>query len=288
MKEIKQEEILELIRQGKSQTEMAGILDVSQPTVSNKINKIDPALVKEAEKEAKRREQEEILELIRQGTSKKEIIGILGVSEPTVYSKINEIDPALVEETEREAERREKEKILELMRQGKSKSEVANTLGVSLATVYKRINKIDLTLVKEAEEEAERRKQKGAIYKKMKEGQLTVSDVKAYRNIVDEKYDRANYSEIVLLINGYIKTKQITEAIRFLNVIINDEGLQCLDIEKIKNLKIQVEQIQKRQMVRRMLRAGKKTSDIMIQTRLRKTEIEAIKEEMEQKLGREI
>ena len=288
MKEIKQEEILELIRQGKSQTEMAGILDVSQPTVSNKINKIDPALVKEAEKEAKRREQEEILELIRQGTSKKEIIGILGVSEPTVYSKINEIDPALVEETEREAERREKEKILELMRQGKSKSEVANTLGVSLATVYKRINKIDLTLVKEAEEEAERRKQKGAIYKKMKEGQLTVSDVKAYRNIVDEKYDRANYSEIVLLINGYIKTKQITEAIRFLNVIINDEGLQCLDIEKIKNLKIKVEQIQKRQMVRRMLRAGKKTSDIMIQTRLRKTEIEAIKEEMEQKLGREI
>ena len=294
--EIKQEDILEPIRQGKKQSEIATILGVSVSTISKRIMKIDKALEDEAINEAvqhglrRAREevkQEEILELMKEGKMQHEIAEKLEVSVNTINKKTKEIGKTLVDAARQEAVQHglrkrkgrekiqiKKEDILELMKEGKTQQEMAEELEVSVSTINKRIKEINVDF---------------EIFRiKMNEGQLTRSDVQEYRSIIDEKYNRVTREEIILLVNAYIKTKQTTEAIRFLNTIISDEGLKGFDKEKIKNLKIQVEQIQKRQMVRRMLRDGKKINYIMTQTGLKETEIVAIKEEMEQKLGREI
>lgn len=118
--------------------------------------------------------------------------------------------------------------------------------------------------------------------------EITVDDVKEYRAIIDDKYDKVTYEEIILLVNAYIKTRQTSEAIQFLNTVINNEDLRYLDVEKMKNVKTKIEQIKKRQTARRLLRQDKRISYIMAQTGLKETEVLAIKREVEKQLGRGI
>lgn len=240
------------------------------------------------------KDQEEILRLIGQGKKAAEMATILGVSRKRIYKRIGKMDKALVDaarqEAKQEAKRKQQEEILDLIRQGKSKIEMKTILGLSLPTIYSKISEIDKALVDAAEQEAKqgnngKKMNANTIRKKMNEKEITANDVKEYRFVIDEKYDKVTYEEIVLLVNAYIKTKQTTEAIRFLNTVINNEDLRYLDIEKMKDMKTQVEQIQKQQMARRLIWQDKKTSDIMKLTGLEEEEVVAIRREIEKRLG---
>ena len=238
-------------------------------------------------------EQEELLEYKRNGKSAKEIANTKGVALSTVYDKLAKIDPKLLKEAEQEWQQREQEELLEYKRNGKSVKEIADIKGVSMSTIYNKLAKIAPELVKEAKRKGKQKQEKSdagignisIIKEKIKSREITQNDVKKYRCMVDEKYNEVSYDEVITLIRAYIATKQITEGIRFLNMIINNQDFQYLGIEKIKDMKIQVENIQKRQIARRLLRAEEKIPNIVQQTGLKETEIIEMKKQAYTKGG---
>ncbi len=285
-----QEELLNYKRNGKSTKEIEDIKCVS---MGRKLAKIDPKLVEEAKQEWQQREQEELLEYKRNGKSAKEIANTKGVALSTVYDKLAKIDPKLLKEAEQEWQQREQEELLEYKRNGKSVKEIADIKGVSMSTIYNKLAKIAPELVKEAKRKGKQKQEKSdagignisIIKEKIKSREITQNDVKKYRCMVDEKYNEVSYDEVITLIRAYIATKQITEGIRFLNMIINNQDFQYLGIEKIKDMKIQVENIQKRQIARRLLRAEEKIPNIVQQTGLKETEIIEMKKQAYTKGG---
>lgn len=275
-----QDEILGLMRQGKKYHEIAEAFDVKQTDISLRIKEIDQALINAAineaiqqglSKQGKRAgiTEEDILELTRQGKKQCEMADILGVSNSTITIKMMKIDQALLDKA-----------INEAVQQGlrKPKKQIKETIIEEKEKEKKEHSPKEKKVIIDAK----------TIQEKMDKKEITVDDVKEYRLVIDEKYDKVTHEEVILLVNAYIRTKQPTEAIRFLNTTINNEDLAYLDIEKLKHTKTQVEQIQKKQTVRKLLRAGGKVSNIMQQTGLEETEVLAIKREMENKLGIEI
>lgn len=343
-----QEEILNLISQGYMKYEIADIKGVTPFTLSVKIKGIDQELLEAAEEEGirvrKQKEQEEILNLIKQGYSQKKIAAIKKMTEATISRKVQEVNPDLLEAARmegmkqmkkaREGKRRKKtqtirtnahkkginvkenieasdtkenkdkddrgtrksnvkkieikdnkksrkrpkidvNEILALREDGYSDTAIANIIGISSTTVWKirSSNKVDYAEY---------------IKEKIDSKTLTPEDVSKYRQIIEEKYDKVTYKEVVLLLNAYIKTKQLNEGAKFINILINNEDMQYLGIERINNLKKQIEDIRKKQIARRELRKDTKVEEVMRLTGLKEIEVLAIKREMAERLGREM
>ena len=216
--------------------------------------------------------EEDILYYISKNKTQREIADIYGASRSTIVNRIHKIDPAKLEQARQKAREAEAREILELRKQ-KSVKEIAKLKNETEASIYGKIARSN-------------KSEEVKIIQKMKDKKaLTFDEVERYRTIINREYHKITYQEIALLVNAYIRTKQIEEAIRFLDTILNAEGLEHLDIEKIKNAKIQVEQIQKRQMARNLVRQGKKIYEIMETTNLKVKEILDIKQEMGQRIG---
>ncbi len=266
--EIKQEEILERIRQEKSQHKIARAFQVADTTINKKIASIPQKLLEDARQEGEKRRQEEEKNKEKE---QKEIAGILGVSNNTISREISKTDEKAVLEPEIEGETKQ---------QGVEGQEETEQTG----------QRIQEKSIKKESRETQRKTNINAktIRKKMDAKEITVNDVNAYRMVIDEKYDKVTLEEIILLVNAYIKTKQTTEAIRFLNMTMNNEDLAYLGVEKLEKAKMQLERMQKQQMARRLLKDDMRTSYIMAQTGLKETEILALKRDMEKRLGTQL
>lgn len=269
--EIKQEELLNYIRKGYSQTQIAKEKGVSRPTVKKEIQKIDPKLIEEAKQSAKQQKQhkkqekdralqERILEYIKQGCLQNEMAQREEVADSKISEEISKIDTKRVDEARKEARINLQEELLGYVRGGYIQEEIAEIKGVTQQTISQWMKAIDPKLIEEAKQYAKENKNeqsqqytriKGTIIRKMRLERITKEHVEKYQQAIDEQYDKVGLDDIALLIKGYIKTKQIQEALYFLNKTINNEDMEYLGIEQLNQLKIQIEQIQKKQKVRR-------------------------------------
>ncbi len=169
--EVRKKQIQNLYELGKTQTEIAKELHVSQPTVSNNIKQLkkEGILIEELRKSKKRhiprtnRRKEQIKLLYEAGKTQMEIAKELHVSQPTVSNNIKELKkegkiPKLPEKKIKQQEIREKtkERVKELYIEGKTYTEIANELGVSTATINREIKKHGIVRGKGELESAEK------------------------------------------------------------------------------------------------------------------------------------
>lgn len=261
--EITDEQILEFMADDKTARQIARITGAaSDTTIYKRIREMEPAKVAKAKEDGRRvRAQRE-----KMAKEKEEI------ADETSSTKVRKSAKEIAQEKEK--------KFDELVKQGKKAEEISQMTNMQIKTVKAKMEK--------------KRVNGTIIRQKLREKTITQGDIKEYRNIIDEKYDQVKYDEVVLLANVYIKTGQAAEALRFLNLFINNQDFQYLGIDKMKKLKGQVEEIQNRQRVRRMLKADPniKAADIAAKTGLKETEVLAIKRKMEEasvkKDGREM
>ena len=279
-KKQREEEILELIKNGKTQAEIAEIKGVLFTTISKWVSKIDPQKVEEAKNEAKQKRDKEILELKRDGKKQAEIAEIMGVSSATISKWISQIDPQKVKEVEDEAKQKRNEKILELKRNGKKQAEIAEIMGVSSATISKWINE---TKQREGKAKGIRIKLNYTeIKQKLKDHTITQDEIEEYRNYLDDKYDKIELKEVILMSNIYIKTKRTNEAIIFLTVLIENEEMEYLGKERLIEARNATQRIGRIQKAKVLIRENKTTAEIIEKTGLEETEIIRIKNQMQE------
>lgn len=310
-KQKREKEILKLIRKGTRKTEMAEIMQVTLTTISKWIKAIDPQKVEEAEKEAKLEREKELLRLIGKGMSREKIAEIMEVSPPTINRWVSEIDPLKVEEAKNDAKKEILTQIIELKGEGKTHEQIAKIMGISVSTINKLMKerkqqreKEILELIddeKTKEEMAEimgvsdvvmtervngakktrknKEKQIKLNYRelkqKLREHTITQDEIDDYREYLDDKYDKVELKEVILMSNMYIKTRRTNEAVTYLNTLIEDENMEYLGKEKLIEARNETERIGRIQKAKQLLRANKTTTEISKTTGL--SEIEVIK-----------
>lgn len=264
----------------------------------------------QARAEARRKaEEKEILALIGQNYSVKQIAVSKGENEFATRRKIKRIDSALLEEAYRIAKEKQDKEILDLLKKGYSRASIGVELDVSPGTIRNRIQQIDKAKLEEALKEGEKAKEaikqqeqlekqkkveqekikmgksakKNEVEKKLCSKKLTKKDVADYRKAIDEKYDTVTEKEIILLVKAYVKFNQIREAEYFLNAIINNEDMQYLNIEGLKQIRTEVQEIKKKQIAWKLVRQKMKTEDIMEMSGLRETDVIALKRKWKMK-----
>lgn len=225
---VKREELLNLIRQGYNKKQIAQIIQTSVYIIENTLKRIDLKLIEEAEQEAKRKEQQEILDLIEKGYSQIKIAQIKGVSKATITNRIQEIDEYLVEEARQKAKEEEQQEILNLIRQDYSREEIALLRGVSIGTINNRILEIDKQLVKNAKTEASRIRQE----------------------------DRTNngrkmqFQHIIMIVKSQIDNQELDNAIKYLNIVIDSSEIDKVDRNRLILMKEKVEDIKQQKEIR--------------------------------------
>ena len=101
-KQRREKEILELIKNGKLQREIALIIGISKSTINRCIREIDSNRLEQARKEAKQKRAKEILEFIRDGKTQTEIAKIKGVSPQTIMNWMSEINSKELKQAKKE------------------------------------------------------------------------------------------------------------------------------------------------------------------------------------------
>ena len=160
---IKQEDLLEYIRQNLSPQQMADKEGVSKVTIWKHIKKIDEDLVEQAKQEAKELEkierQKRILGYIRQNLTREQMVKKEGVTEVTIWSYIKEIDEDLVKQAQKDGKELEKmerqRRLLEYVRQNLKREQMADKEGVSTVTIWSYIKEINKDLINKAKIETE-------------------------------------------------------------------------------------------------------------------------------------
>lgn len=291
-KEAKEKRLLKLIEGGLTEEQIADKETVSVATVSIWIRQIDKNKVEEArrkgkevQEEARRKAEEErkeeLLKLIGEGLKQREIAAIKEVSESIVKYWISKIDKNEVKEARRRAK---EERVLKLIGEGLKRREIAAIEQVSESTVEYWISKIDKDKVKKAREKARkvrnelrrREHKEEARRKKLKQKldnhTITKKEIIEYRKELDNKHDLIIMDEILLMLNIYIKTKQLSKAISFIDSLVNDENIK-IDKNKLKQLKKQIIRTQKKQEIRRLLAKDLSISAIASKTGIEETEV---------------
>lgn len=305
------DEIKRLKQAGKTQTEIAKILGKSQSTISERISQMnarDPDKMQEIEQqleegknEKERQRSEIILELLREGKIQINIAEIMGVTSTTISKWINQIDSKRVDEAKKQGN----ERILELDQEGKTVEEIAEIVGVSQFAIIRKINKMS---VKQENQEEKQEKDKKEIdemmeapsatisvkvremkskpnyrqlKQKLKEHTITRGEIDDYRDYLDDKYNKIELKEVILMSNMYIKTKRISEAIKFLNLLIGNEDMEYLGKEKLIEARSETERIGKNQRARELVKNNRSISEIMVETGLKEIEVIRIRNEIQ-------
>lgn len=228
----------------------------------------------------KKQREEEILELIKNGKTQAEIAEIKGVLFTTISKWVSKIDPQKVEEAKNEAKQKRDKEILELKRDGKKQAEIAEIMGVSSATISKWINE---TKQREGKAKGIRIKLNYTeIKQKLKDHTITQDEIEEYRNYLDDKYDKIELKEVILMSNIYIKTKRTNEAIIFLTVLIENEEMEYLGKERLIEARNATQRIGRIQKAKVLIRENKTTAEIIEKTGLEETEIIRIKNQMQE------
>ncbi len=161
---IKQEDLLNYIRQNLSYNQMAEKKGVSAVTIWKHMEKIDADLINQAkiEGEELRRieKQKRILGYIRQNLSREEIAKKEEITEVTLWKYIkNEIDEELLKQAEQDAKEMEQierqRKLLGYIRQKLTREEMAKQEGVTKVTIWNYMKEIDKELINRAKKEDE-------------------------------------------------------------------------------------------------------------------------------------
>lgn len=274
--------ILEGTEAGKTQAEIAENSGLSKSTIEKTIKQMNQDKLKEAREKARIAKEEKeakdeatILKGIAEGETLKEIAQEIGLSESVIIRKKSTIDPSKIEEARLKWEKLIKEKVLEGLVDGKNQGEIAQELGVPKCRVEKTIKQIDKDKLQEAREKGIiSRKEKiekikkfynstkiisyNELREKMENHTITKEEVVQYRNQIDIRFNTVTQDEIILMINAYIRIGQISQAISFLDTLINNKGMKKIE-EKLLKIKKEVEVIQTKQHIRILLRENKNT-----------------------------
>ena len=153
-KEFSEDEVLELLQKGLTQTEIGKQLGVSDNTISNRIKKMRKRGVEiperkktERKKTERKKENDEkdnkILEMLEEGLTQTEIGKQLGISHTAISNRIRKMRKRGVEIPERKKENDEKDnKILGMLEKGLTQTEIGKQLGVTGPTISDRIKKM--------------------------------------------------------------------------------------------------------------------------------------------------
>jgi len=246
MVEIAEEELLQLISEGKTKNEIADIKGVTYTTVRTRISKIDKIKVQQAELIAKQKVEQQILELIREGKTKKEIGKIYNVAETTIVNWLARID--------------NQELVKEAKKQGKQSKK--NNAGYQIKR-----EKINIDVVKN----------------KLDENTLTKQDIQDFRKQLDRQAHLMSFEEIAVMIKVYIKTNHTSDALKFINSIIRDQDIYNVNIESLLELKDKIIEVKQRQEVKAYLDRGFTTSQIAEITGVMEIKVIQIKRQMDSK-----
>lgn len=313
----KQEQILSLLRDNKSEGNIAKAMGVSKSTICRWIKGIDPKKVEAAKDESKKKTEEQLVKLKKDKKIQGEIAKIVGVSKSTICRRMEKIELKITEE------QREKQ-ILELIEAGKSQEKIANIMEVSIPTIRSWIKDIEPIKVEKAKSEAKERRQKrildlkkdgktlreiaeimeisvslvkqtikankaqekyyNELKQKLDEQTITNEEISAYRNYLDRKYNKIQLKEVLLMVNMYTKSKRINECIEFLNSLIMNEEMRYLGRDKLIEARDEAKRIEKIQIARQLLRENniKQYSEIARMTGLNEIEVIRIKKQMQE------
>ncbi len=119
------------------------------------------------------------------------------------------------------------------------------------------------------------------LKQKLKEHTITRDEIDDYRDYLDDKYNKIELKEVILMSNMYIKTKRTAEAIAFLNILIRNEDMEYLGKEKLIEAINETKRIEKIQRIRNLLRANKTTAEIAEITGLKEIEVIRIRNEIQ-------
>ena len=134
------------LKNGETEDLIAKKLGISAPAVSRRIKKMRERGI-EIQKGNKKNENDEkdnaIIQGLREGKLKKQIASELGISSSLISRRINRMEKrgVKIQEIKKTKEYDEKDgAIIDGLKKGKTKGEIAKELGIHRATVYKRIN----------------------------------------------------------------------------------------------------------------------------------------------------
>ena len=153
----KDNKILELLEKGLTQAQIANKLHISKQAVSKKIKNMKERGIEIPEKkkavilqkEIKNYELDtKIVELLEKGLNKKEIVNILNVSYYSVSNRIKILEKQGIKSTKNIKRGRPKKtsndekdnKIIELLEQGLTQTQIADILGITQVSISKRIS----------------------------------------------------------------------------------------------------------------------------------------------------
>lgn len=187
------------------------------------------------------------------------------------------------------------EKILQQIAEGKSQHEIAQLEGVAQQTISYWISKMDKEKVEEAREKAEAARIKAreaATKKETQETTVKASTKKSnqknertidaqnkaskYRKLIDRK-TTIKIAQVKIMIDLYITANQTTEAISFINSLINNKDIEIIDRNKLQELKEQVKAIENKIAVKSLLENSPYLSISEIADKIGIREIEAIR-----------
>ena len=160
-------------------------------------------------------------------------------------------------------------KILRLRQQGKKQKEIAEIMGVSISTVCVKLRQMKA------------KPNYSQLKQKLKEHTITRDEIDDYRDYLDDKYDKIDIKEVLLMSNMYIKTKRTSEAIKFLNLLIGNEDMEYLGKEKLIEARSETERIGKIQRVRELVKNNRSISEIMVETGLKEIEVIRIRNQIQ-------
>lgn len=253
-----QEKILELIRNENTHVEMAEIMEVTADTINKWIRKIDPQKLEKVRNEVEQKREEKILKLIEDRKTHEKIADIMNVSVTTINRWVSKIDPQKVKEA------RNKAKTIERKVSKKSKHK-KNKIQETRENQGNKITNIDYKQLKQ----------------KLRDHTITQDEIEDYRNYLDDKYNKIELKEVILMSNIYIKTKRTNEAIIFLTVLIENEEMEYLGKERLIEARNATQRIGRIQKAKVLIRENKTTAEIIEKTGLEETEIIRIKNQMQ-------
>lgn len=181
-----------------------------------------------------RKKAEILLDLLKDGYFYAQISSQMEVPLNMVMNQIKRIDPALVKEAKRKGKevrelRRQgcSEELIEMVKRQPSNAKIPKN--VTTKRIKRRINLKTLTEL----------------------------ELIQYRKNMEIKKGKVSEEEVIILIEGYIAMGQLAEAISFLNILIGDEAIKQINMEKWKTMREEMLRTQKQQNQRKMNRQGK-------------------------------
>ncbi len=264
-----QEKILNLLRDGKTRVEIANIMGVTYGTISKRIRKMDPKEVEKAYQEGyNKRRQKEICIYEKQEEKQEE------KREEEQEEKQEKEQPIKAKKGNKKQQKNQEKieeglKILRLRQQGKKQKEIAEIMGVSISTVCVKLRQMKA------------KPNYSQLKQKLKEHTITRDEIDDYRDYLDDKYDKIDIKEVLLMSNMYIKTKRTSEAIKFLNLLIGNEDMEYLGKEKLIEARSETERIGKIQKVRELVKNNRSISEIMVETGLKEIEVIRIRNQIQ-------